>query len=231
MTADDRHGVQCRVCHRLVDPFAAAENPPEDAAILAALTAPVPTLGSAMMVIDPLDRLRGPFDVIADLGFDPHQPTAETLVSPFHRSADMCGTCHNVRNPAFTRNMLRRVRAQRPRHAGRSDARLPRAVDLRRVGGERVRGDRRLGAAVRPQPRPSSRPARTATCRPSTATTPTAGTVRDDVPLHDFVGGNTFIPDVLPHHPAFGGEVDAALLQETVAKATEACSARPRRSR
>ena len=57
-----------------------------------------------MMVVDPQDRLRGPFDVIADLGSDPHLPTRSTLVSPFHTSAELCGTCHNVRNPAFTRN-------------------------------------------------------------------------------------------------------------------------------
>ena len=57
-----------------------------------------------MMVVDPLDRLRGPFDVVADLGSDPHAPDAETLVSPFHRSSELCGTCHNVRNPVFTRN-------------------------------------------------------------------------------------------------------------------------------
>ena len=73
MTPDDRQGVQCGLCHRLLDPMADPENPAEDAAILAALTAPVPGFGNAMMVVDPLDRLRGPFDVIADNGgTDPH---------------------------------------------------------------------------------------------------------------------------------------------------------------
>ena len=47
------------------------------------------------------------------------------------------------------------------------------------------------------------------------------GPVRDDIPLHEMVGGNTFVPDVLPHHPAFGGDVNAAILQETVTKATK----------
>src|SRR5262245_61136030 len=102
MTADDRHGVQCGVCHRLVDPVAAAENPAEDAAILAAITVP-PAFGNAMMVIDPINRRRGPFDVVADLGSDPHG-AGVTLISPFHASADICGTCHNLRNPAFIKN-------------------------------------------------------------------------------------------------------------------------------
>src|SRR5262249_22288113 len=29
-----------------------------------------------------------------------------TLVSPFHASSELCGTCHNLRNPAFARNPL-----------------------------------------------------------------------------------------------------------------------------
>jgi len=71
MNADDRQGVQCSICHRLVDPVASPENPVEDGPILAALLQPVPAFGSAMMVVDPEDRLRGPFDIIGDLGSDP----------------------------------------------------------------------------------------------------------------------------------------------------------------
>jgi len=103
-TADDREGVQCGLCHRLVDPVAHPKNPPEDAAILAGLAAPVPAPGGAMMVVDPLDRLRGPFDVVADLGSDPHATDRTTLVSPFHESSELCGTCHNLRNPVFTKD-------------------------------------------------------------------------------------------------------------------------------
>ena len=33
------------------------------------------------------------------------------------------------------------------------------------------------------------------------------GAQRDGVPLHEFVGGNVFIPKVLPFHPAFGPDV------------------------
>src|SRR6185295_4258596 len=106
ITAADRQGVQCGVCHRMVDPVAAPENPTADGPILSALGAPVPGFGGAIIVTDPLDRLRGPFDIVADLGSDPHAPTRSTLVSPFHRSAELCGSCHNLRNPAFTKNGL-----------------------------------------------------------------------------------------------------------------------------
>ena len=90
MTADDRHGVQCGVCHRLVDPVADAENPPEDAADpRRARRSRCPRFGGAMMVIDPLDRLRGPFDIVADLGSDPHVPDAHDagLAVPRQRRA------------------------------------------------------------------------------------------------------------------------------------------------
>jgi hypothetical protein len=89
-----------------VDPVAHAGNPAEDAAILAGLSAPVPAPGAAMMVVDPLDRLRGPFDIVADLGSDPHAPQRSTLVSPFHTRGEICGTCHNLRNPLFAKNTM-----------------------------------------------------------------------------------------------------------------------------
>ena len=60
MTADDRQGVQCSVCHRMVDPFGGAGAPAQDTDILAALDAPVTILGTAQMVVDPKARLRGP---------------------------------------------------------------------------------------------------------------------------------------------------------------------------
>ncbi len=46
------------------------------------------------------------------------------------------------------------------------------------------------------------------------------GMTRDDVPLHELVGGNTFVPTILPHHPAFGAEVNPAILAESVEKST-----------
>ena len=47
------------------------------------------------------------------------------------------------------------------------------------------------------------------------------GATRTDLPLHQFKGANTFIPAVLPFHPAFGGEVDTAALQDGIAASTD----------
>lgn len=98
ITADDRDGVNCHICHRLVDPiYESGVSPVEDQAILAALPLedrPV-DLASGMYVLDPVDRRRGPYQSTTA----PHP----YLYSPFHRSSDLCGTCHDVSNPVYTR--------------------------------------------------------------------------------------------------------------------------------
>jgi hypothetical protein len=94
LLATDRIGVACDLCHRLVDPiYDPGANPVEDAAILADLSFPGTEFGNGMMVVDPTGARRGPF-VNASSGHP-------VLVSPFHREAALCGTCHDVSNPAF----------------------------------------------------------------------------------------------------------------------------------
>ncbi len=96
--AADRDGVSCDLCHRMADPvYVAGTSPAEDAGVLASLLpAHTPTnYSSGQMVIDPQARRRGPFsDTVS-----PHQ----VLTSPFHRSGEFCGTCHDVSNPALQR--------------------------------------------------------------------------------------------------------------------------------
>jgi len=95
---NDRDGVNCDLCHRMVNPlYEAGVSPPEDVGVLAGLLpAHTPAnYSNGQMVVDPQARRRGPFsDTVA-----PHQ----VLTSPFHRSSEFCGTCHDVSNPAFDR--------------------------------------------------------------------------------------------------------------------------------
>jgi hypothetical protein len=103
----DFEGVACSICHRMVDPvYTPGMSPPDDQAILAALTELPFNPHSANYVIDPSDRRRGPFDLQADWlvirpggwpGF--HQ----FRQSPFHLSSRMCATCHDVSLPHFSR--------------------------------------------------------------------------------------------------------------------------------
>ncbi|MBK7779678.1 MAG: hypothetical protein IPJ58_02600 [Ardenticatenia bacterium] len=104
MTASDREGVHCSVCHRLVDPLNIGAGGPEvDAGIRAALTLTVRTVGSARLVLDPLDRRRGPRDLAAEglITANPHLTAEGTLASPFHRSSELCGSCHDIDNPLY----------------------------------------------------------------------------------------------------------------------------------
>jgi hypothetical protein len=97
MRASDRVGVSCDLCHRMVDPvYKPGVSPTNDLSILAALSFAGTNYASAMYVIDPTGSQRGPFSNAAA----PHSFTA----SAFHRSSAFCGTCHDVSNPAFTRD-------------------------------------------------------------------------------------------------------------------------------
>ncbi|MEN3001612.1 MAG: fibronectin type III domain-containing protein [Armatimonadota bacterium] len=80
---DDLQGVQCDVCHRLVDPLSDEGRSLSDY--------PVPGYGNGMMVLSNSTAKRGPR---AD-SFANH----EWLYSSFHSTGHFCGMCHDVSNP------------------------------------------------------------------------------------------------------------------------------------
>lgn len=111
-TSDDFDGINCHFCHRVVNPTAGLlsavgypsnNDPTPDPEVLDPLTAagllPPPTLGDATFVVDPRDVRRGPFD---DVPMNFHGGP-ELIYSPFHSTGAMCGTCHDVSNPVYSR--------------------------------------------------------------------------------------------------------------------------------
>jgi hypothetical protein len=91
----DMDGVTCHLCHAMVDPiYEPGVSPPEDEAILAGLADVPEHYGNAMFVLDPSGMRRGPY-------LDP-PALHPTIHSPFHRSGDFCGTCHDVGNVAVS---------------------------------------------------------------------------------------------------------------------------------
>lgn len=95
----DAEGVSCNFCHSMVDPiYRPGISPVEDEAILAALGENVPQFYSnAQFVLDPTGTRRGPRH-----DADVMHPVIQ---SAFHKSSNMCGTCHEVGNVAVTRQV------------------------------------------------------------------------------------------------------------------------------
>lgn len=89
----DAEGVECMVCHRLVNPdeseWTGVQNPPFIAN--SGGTNPEGWYGSGMMVLADGDTRYGPYA-------NPMAPHAFAK-SEFHREAALCGTCHDVSNP------------------------------------------------------------------------------------------------------------------------------------
>ncbi len=89
----DADGVNCAFCHAMVDPKSTSLA---DAPLLAKLADRPRHYGNAQFVLDPARVWRGPYD----LG-DVTHPTSK---SEFLGKGEMCGTCHEVGNPATVRN-------------------------------------------------------------------------------------------------------------------------------
>jgi hypothetical protein len=125
MQEDDLHGVQCEACHRMVDRTNVADAIDGPQIISPLTTNPdavkngIPaSFGNGMFILDRHDVRRGPFTP-AQIGWPalsmpPSQfippsayPPDASLFHPikhslFHRSGNLCGTCHDVSNPAWT---------------------------------------------------------------------------------------------------------------------------------
>jgi hypothetical protein len=110
---NDRQGVQCDFCHKMVKPTPLGVNPfPGDAGYTSTAYGsgtytqdqsylsqiiPIPgTTANGMYIADANNAKRGPFTDATGR----HQ----MFYSPFHSTSDHCGTCHDVSNPVFTRS-------------------------------------------------------------------------------------------------------------------------------
>lgn len=107
--ADIDAGIACEVCHRMVDPKPSTDPTDQakavDLAVRQALTMtpPVDHVSSAMFIIDPEDNRRGPFDIALTGVTHSFLQTAFLGQSKdYVTEARLCGTCHNIDNPALS---------------------------------------------------------------------------------------------------------------------------------
>ncbi len=84
----DEDGIQCDVCHRMVNPLSYEGRELSDQ--------PVPGIGNGMFVMSDDTAKRGP------------RPESYAnhawLYSPFHQSSSLCGVCHDVSNPLLAQD-------------------------------------------------------------------------------------------------------------------------------
>lgn len=194
----DLDGVTCHLCHRLVDPFyAPGTNPPVDQTILAML-AQVPTsIGNGQYVVDPDDVRRGPFDLGPNFFFH------DWLQSPFHRESLLCATCHEVSNPTMTKQSDGRYAVnsfgrQHPTHDKYQEFPIERtwsewsksiyAIRPIETNGRFGGNDTAVSSC-----QDCHMPTTTGTaCQPVLG-----GAIRNDLPLHDFQGANSWVLDAV----------------------------------
>jgi hypothetical protein len=243
---DLNNGVACEVCHRMVDPVAATSSTDQaiarDAGIRAALSPAVPTdsIGSGMMILDPDDNRRGPFNL---MNVAPHSAFQTDFLGQSTNAiaeSRLCGTCHNVSNPAlvWTENPPNSAPAQywpKPAAAAAETAQEPgEAFPIERTYDEWLNSDYAGGGVFAPEfagDKPNGIVASCQDCHMKRITGKAAdlpGAIERDclttgcLPEHTFVGGNTWAPKLLQNtqwrlHRA----ENAALLDATVLEARQ----------
>ncbi len=204
-TQKDLFGVQCHACHRLVDPRLPTTDPshPDVTNFLNGLLPTPglpPTFGNGMFVMDPRQTRRGPYRLAQlvghtssvvgeglDWGMVNLDASHPAMGSAFHRSGNLCGTCHDVSNPVDC-------------EPGATNADTQRCFPIERTWSEwRASAFPARGEAGNCQSCHMSGPlngvAFGAPCQGAGAGGPLAHL--NDVHFHDLTGGNTFIPKVI----------------------------------
>lgn len=194
---EDMTGVSCDLCHRMVDPIANAGNPAEDTAILADTSPLPPSFGQAMLVVDPENtRRRGPFVVPPEATFH------GILISPFHQEAALCGTCHDVSNPAISQS------GSANGTLNTLDAPHPSFLATAMMAEQRTYSEWFFSAFNTPQgvyaPQFGGNRDYVASCQDCHMRDVTGrgcfsenAPIRSDQPLHDLTGANTWVPTIL----------------------------------
>lgn len=214
----DKVGVSCDLCHRMTDPvYKPGISPIRDLEVLGGLENPGTQYGNGMFVLDPSAIQRGPFT-------DPLTPH-QFVASPFHRSAEFCGTCHDVSNPAFTRDADGNYQPN-PFNTTGGDVSAHSAGPVERTFSEWKHSAYNTPEGVyQPEFAGNKTSGMVSTCQDchmhdvsgKGCISPAAPT-RPDLPLHDMTGGSTWLPPILA--TLFPGQVNAAAVQAGVARAT-----------
>lgn len=235
---DIHNGVTCTMCHRMIDPLAnlTDESAALDTVIRSELSDPVPTdfVGSAAAIVDPNDNRRGPFSFNLELPYHTAFRTAflgqdQDAVT----QARLCGTCHNVYNPVLSWDTDRQQFWPNLMGEPASSFDQDQLFPVETTFDEWLASDFANGGVVLAG-FPSYKPGGVVeTCQDchmphlvGIATDPAFNPVLRDcqingcLPVHTFVGGNTWVPQLL-QNPSWRLTVtgESSYLNETVLQA------------
>ncbi len=208
ITAKDRQGVQCDFCHSIVDfNYVSGISPQPDSVVVAGIDPPLLDYANGSFIMDQQPVRRGPrADSTAPHAF---------LESPFHRSGNICGTCHNVSNPVYYDDGSHDL-VLTPFDQNHPDGRVYSMGQVERTYAEWTQSDYANGGVYAPQFAGTKADGMVGKCQDChmhdvVGEAAILGQVRQDLALHDLTGGNTFVPDIIPDF--FASEVNPAQLQ------------------
>ena len=232
LTVDDRQGITCHFCHKMIAPTPLGVNPyPNDPLyanippngistydldqnyLLTIADSIPPTNANGMYVCDDNDNRRGPY-------FDP-KANHNVPYSPFHPDSKLCGTCHDVSNPVYetVRDTNGNITGYVPGAFDTSPTDLsPYAMfPVERTYSEWLMSEYNTPGGVTGTYFGGNKDT-VSSCQDCHMMDVTGkgcnknyAPVRNDLPLHDLTGGNTFMPGLIDL--AFPGEADLAALQ------------------
>ena len=189
---DMENGVQCHFCHKLIDP---KSTNPVDIAYMNTLTDVPPQSGNGMFVVDSDNNTkRG--------SYDDTNAKHPVIYSTFFSESDLCATCHDVSNPAFTKAA---DGTYQPNTMGASRENFN-TYDMFPV--ERTYSEWKMSAYNTSDGIPSDvfggNKENVSTCQDchmkdasGYGSNKKGVPYRHDLPIHDLTGGNTFVPELL----------------------------------
>ena len=224
---NDRQGVQCDFCHKLVTPLQKDGNGNyinpysadtkyttsvygtvtyiQDQTYLNKLTHIPNGSANGMYIADDNNAKRGPY---AD-ATGRHQMT----YSPFHKEAALCGTCHDVSNPAFTRTSTTDTE-----YAYNAEGMMSETFNLRLMFPVERTYSEWLASSYNASGGKSCQDCHMKDVTGKGAKMKDAPT-RTNLPLHDFTGGNTFVP--LMVKDKWAAEVNGAALDAGIERSRQ----------
>jgi hypothetical protein len=231
LTSTDRIGVYCDYCHRSIKPTEVGVNPYpgnaeytsttylRDQAYLSSLTMTnnrPQTSANGMYLVDSDETRRGPYKQA-----EVPQAKHDIFYSPFHRDALMCATCHDVSNPAYSKQpngtyVLNALDTPAP------DFDPYEMFPVERTFSEWMMSDYNSTTGVYAPQFAGYNKEYVSTCQDCHMRTvhgkgAQQADPRPDLALHDFTGANTFIPLTLP--ALYGSEVNTAALNAGILRA------------